>query len=54
MDRVKILYQVNPDRAFTMRRAVKTFMKISRNTGVEGLACPDFSPCRCCRAFGRL
>lgn len=37
VDRVKILYQVDPSRPFTMKRGMKTFRTIVGNTGAEGL-----------------
>lgn len=37
IDRVKILYQVNPDRTFTPLNAVKTTRTILRDSGVSGL-----------------
>ncbi|CAD7960231.1 unnamed protein product [Amoebophrya sp. A120] len=37
LDRVRILYQVNPDRAFTLSSAIKTGRTIYRNTGLLGL-----------------
>eukprot|EP01012_Entosiphon_sulcatum_P015033 TRINITY_DN20059_c0_g1_i1.p1 TRINITY_DN20059_c0_g1~~TRINITY_DN20059_c0_g1_i1.p1 ORF type:complete len:684 (+),score=73.42 TRINITY_DN20059_c0_g1_i1:81-2132(+) len=36
-DRVKILYQVNPQRQFTLRGAWRTAVTIATNTGVGGL-----------------
>ena len=37
LDRVKILYQVNSSRSFTLRKALKTIYHICMNTGVRGL-----------------
>jgi solute carrier family 25 protein 42 len=37
IDRVKILYQVNAERAFTLAKAAKTTTKIFNNTGIAGL-----------------
>jgi len=36
-DRIKILYQVNPDRKFTLSKAWKTASQIVTNNGVRGL-----------------
>lgn len=37
LDRIKILYQVNPERPFTYLRAVKSFKTIFRHSGIQGL-----------------
>eukprot|EP00754_Rhynchopus_humris_P040195 Rhum_TRINITY_DN2323_c0_g1::Rhum_TRINITY_DN2323_c0_g1_i1::g.6876::m.6876/K15085/SLC25A42; solute carrier family 25, member 42 len=37
IDRIRILYQVNPSREFSMRAAVKTAVKIYDSTGIPGL-----------------
>ncbi len=37
IDRVKILYQVNPDRKFSLAKGAKTFRTVLRNTGLSGL-----------------
>lgn len=37
LDRVKILYQIDPSRAFSMQRALKSGVTIWRNTGARGL-----------------
>ncbi len=34
IDRIKILYQVNPSRSFTLQRGFKTFTTIVNNTGM--------------------
>ena len=37
LDRVKILYQIDPSRSFSMQRALKSGVTIWRNTGARGL-----------------
>jgi solute carrier family 25, member 42 len=37
LDRVRILYQVNPERHFNMRSGLKTARTIWNNTGILGL-----------------
>jgi len=37
IDRIKILYQTNPNRVFSVQKSLKSMVKIYKNTGVQGL-----------------